>query len=169
MAKQYSDSEIQVLLNKLRDKRRRYLNRRGYEAKAMEDIFAQTGLFNEKNGKIVSVEEFKKKMGFHINYGIAMIEEKLDKGYIMKITKQLKDNLVVMLNNMGLEEESKKVAKMGYRKFVMLEESGEWDYVVEKYDDYDTTSLAETISGEKSVGNKLEAIKDETRKYLGWL
>lgn len=164
-----TDKELQVLLNKLRDKRRRYLNRRGYDAKAMQDIFAQTGLFNEDTGRVVSVQEFKEKMGYHINYGVAMIQEKLQKDYVKKVTMQLKDNLVTMLNNMGLEEESEKVSKMGYREFTRLEEQGEWDYVVEKYDDYDTISLAETISGEKATGNEQEQITDDIRKHLGWL
>lgn len=167
MTKQYSDEEIKQLLGKLRDKRRRYLNRKDYEAQQMKDIFAQTGLFKD-NGKVLSVDEFKQKFGMHINYGVAMVEEKLDKDYIKNINKKYKQNIATMLNMMGLEEESAKVERMGYREFMRLDQQGTWDYVQEQYDQYDTISLAEEISGELSSEEKSKLSK-ETMEFLGML
>lgn len=163
----YSDEQIKNLLTKLRDKRRRYLNRNDYEAQQMQDIFAQTGLFKQ-NGRIVSVEEFKEKMGVHINYGVAMIQEKLKPNYIRDVNKQFKENVAKMLNTMGLEEESEKVARMGYKEFMRLEKQGTWDYVQEQYDTYDTISLAEEISGVVS-GNEKEHLSNAVMKFLGFL
>lgn len=163
----YSDEEIKGFLGKLRDKRRRYLNRNDYEAEQMKDIFAQTGLFKD-NGKVVSVEEFKEKFGVHINYGVTMIKEKLDPNYIKNINKRYKENISTMLNMMGLEEESEKVEKMGYREFMRLDRAGTWDYVQEQYDSYDTISLAEEISGELNSEEK-GTLSEETKKFLGFL
>lgn len=163
----YSDEQIKTLLTKLRDKRRRYLNRNDYEAQQMKDIFAQTGLFKQ-NGRIVSVEEFKEKMGVHINYGVAMIQEKLNPNYIRDINKKYKENIATMLNMMGLEEESEKVARMGYREFMRLDKQGTWDYVQEQYDTYDTISLAEEISGVVS-GNEKEQLSKDVMQFLGFL
>lgn len=163
----YSDEQIKTLLTKLRDKRRRYLNRNDYEAQQMKDIFAQTGLFKQ-NGRIVSVEEFKEKMGVHINYGVAMIQEKLNPNYIRDINKKYKENIATMLNMMGLEEESEKVARMGYREFMRLDKQGTWDYVQEQYDTYDTISLAEEISGAVS-GDEKEHLSKDVMKFLGFL
>lgn len=163
----YSDEQIKNLLTKLRDKRRRYLNRNDYEAQQMKDIFAQTGLFKQ-NGRIVSVEEFKEKMGGHINYGVAMIQEKLNPNYIRDINKKYKENIATMLNMMGLEEESEKVARMGYREFMRLDKQGTWDYVQEQYDTYDTISLAEEISGVVS-GNEKEQLSKDVMQFLGFL
>ena len=103
----YTDADIKILLNKLRDKRTRYRKRLDYESKQLSDIFEQTGLFDEQ-GKIVSVDEFKKKFGVHINYGVAMIQEKLQPNYVRDINRKYKDNIETMLNLMGLEEESEK-------------------------------------------------------------
>lgn len=167
MANKYTDEEIKTMLAKLRDKRRRYLNRNDYESKQMKDIFAQTGLFKD-NGRVVSVEEFKEKFGVHINYGVAMIEEKLDKNYIRNINKRYKENITTMLNMMGLEEESEKVERMSYRKFMQLDKEGTWDYVQEQYDNYDTISLAEEISGELSTEEKGQLSRD-VMEFLGFL
>lgn len=167
MANKYTDQEIKTMLGKLRDKRRRYLVRNDYESKQMKDIFAQTGLFKE-NGRVVSVEEFKEKFGVHINYGVAMIEEKLQPNYIKNLNKKYKENISTMLNMMGLEEESEKVERMGYRKFMQLDKQGAWDYVQEQYDSYDTISLAEEISGELDTESKGE-LSEDVKKFLGFL
>ena len=162
----YTDADIKILLNKLRDKRTRYRKRLDYESKQLSDIFEQTGLFDEQ-GKIVSVDEFKKKFGVHINYGVAMIQEKLQPNYVRDINRKYKDNIETMLNLMGLEEESEKVRKMGYREFMRLDKQGTWDYVQEQYDTYDTISLADEISGETST-QELQEISNDVMKYLGW-
>lgn len=167
MANQYNDEEIKRLLGKLRDKRKRYLNRKDYEAEQMKDIFAQTGLFKD-NGKVISVNEFKEKFGIHINYGVAMIQEKLDPNYIKNVNKKYKANISTMLNMMGLEEEATKVERMGYREFMRLDQQGTWDYVQEQYDQYDTISLAEEISGELDSDKKDKLSKD-VMEFLGML
>lgn len=167
MADKYSDEEIKQMLGKLRDKRRRYVNRYDYESKQMKDIFAQTGLF-KSNGRVVSVEEFKEKFGTHINYGVAMIQEKLQPNYLKDINKRYKENVATMLNMMGLEEESKKVERMGYREFMRLDRQGTWDYVQEKYDSYDAISLAEEISGEFDADTKGE-LSEDVKKFLGFI
>ena len=73
-----------------------------------------------------------------------------------------------MLKMMGLEEESAKVERMGYREFMRLDQQGTWDYVQEQYDQYDTISLAEEISGELSSEEKNKLSK-ETMEFLGML
>lgn len=165
--KSYTDSDIKNALAKLRDKRRRYVNRYDYESKQMKDIFAQTGLFKE-NGRVVTVQEFKEKFGAHINYGMAMIQEKLDRNYLKNINKKYKENISTMLNMMGLEEESEKVERMGYREFMRLDRQGTWDYVQEQYDTYDIISLAEEISGEFDTEQKGELSK-EVKEFLGFI
>lgn len=173
---QYTDEQIKQALAKIRDKRRRYIKRKGYEAEQMKDIFAKTGLFIQEkdadeiaeNVRIVSVEEFKEKFGVHINYGMGMINKILEPDYVKKLNKSYKDNLVIMLNNMGLEEESKKVEEMGYREFMRLDRAGTWDYVQEQYDTYDQISLAEEISGEYNSEEK-QKLSKETMEFLGFL
>ena len=69
---------------------------------------------------------------------------------------------------MGLEEESKKVERMGYREFMRLDRQGTWDYVQEQYDSYDAISLAEEISGEFDADTKGE-LSEDVKKFLGFI
>ena len=169
MATNYSDTEIKEMLQKLNRKRKAYNDRRGYGSKTARDLFAHSGLFED--GKVVGVKRFKEMFEDRINYGVKMVENMLDKNYVRDVTKRFKDNLVTLLNNMGLEEESKKVEEMGIKRFTELEEVGTWDYVIEQYESEDYRALmeADIISGVEENKSTKEEITKDIAEYLGWL
>lgn len=143
-----SDLELQDLLTKFELKYKRAVNKSPKD----KTIYDTTGLV--KDGKVISVTEFKKIFKDKINYGITMLEERLDKNYMYKVNKQFKDNTSKMLYNMGLADYAERIKQMKVSDFLKLGVDEVWNFVSDVYKNTERTALAETVATGSDKGTK---------------
>lgn len=146
---EYNDEYIQDLLYKMRKKRYNYfsrLKRTNVTTPAeMNNIFNRLGIFT-KQGKVLSVEQFKEKYNRQINYKVSIMQDLLRPEFFKEKDKQFKVAISQMLSYMGNLKEAEKVDKMSLKEFRKNFYAGNYDNLKEHYETSKAFEYAETIA-----------------------
>lgn len=127
-----TDKEIETLLNKIEEKNREFYKVNKIKTNYSGNIYQRLNVL--RKGKAIPVSEFKVRYAKRLDKKLEALEKVLDDNYIYELENNFKENLQVILYNLGKYDLAREIEQLSVEEVREKRLLGEYDDLLDLYE-----------------------------------